>query len=438
MERESVFLANNFGLFANICYLCADNYQTGNNMNNFTFYSPTEFCFGRGREQEVGQLCLKYGARRVMIVYGGGSVVRSGLLDRVKAALDAEQLPYCELGGVRPNPTDPKVYEGLEMARQFQPDFMLAVGGGSVIDTAKTIAAGYYYEGDFWDFFVGKAKVGQCLPVGVVLTIPAAGSEGSGNAVITNERTLQKLGIKQPMLLRPKFAVMNPELTMTLPEWQTASGISDMMAHIMERYLTNTPDVQIGDRMAEGILLAIMEEAPKVIANPQDYDARANIMWCGTIAHNDTCSLGRQEDWNSHAMEHEISAEYDVTHDAGLAVIFPAFLRYMADVHPHKVAQLAMRVLGIMPQLPADADINDTRTWPLAEQQRVAREGALKLKAWFHDVLHMPVTFAQLGIPEPNLLLLNTRLHQNKGAVMPGYFPLDADVTMQIYRLALE
>ena len=406
-------------------------------MNNFTFYSPTEFCFGRGREQEVGTLCLKYGATRVMIIYGGGSAVRSGLLDRVKASLSAAALPYCEMGGVKPNPTDPKVREGLAMARDFKPDFLLAVGGGSVIDTTKSIAAGYYYEGDFWDFYAGITPVGQCLPVGVVLTIPAAGSEGSGNAVITNETTHQKLGIKQPMRLRPKFAIQNPELTMTLPEWQTASGITDMMAHILERYLTNTADVQIGDRMAEGILLALMEEAPKVIANPQDYEARANIMWCGTIAHNDTCSLGRQEDWNSHAMEHEISAEYDVTHGAGLAVIFPAFLQYMATAHPHKVAQLAMRVMGIVPQLPADANIADTTTWPLAEQQRVAMAGALALKTWLHDVLHMPVTFAQLGVPAPDLELLNTRLHRNKGAIMPGYMPLDADVTMAIYRLAL-
>lgn len=406
-------------------------------MNNFTFYSPTEFCFGKDRELEVGQLCQKYGAHRVMIVYGGGSVVRSGLLDRVKAALDAASLPYCELSGIKPNPTDPKVREGLQIAHEFQPDFLLAVGGGSVIDTTKSIAAGYYYEGDFWDFFIGKAKVGECLPVGVVLTIPAAGSEGSGNAVITNTVTLQKLGIKQPMRLRPKFAIQNPELTMTLPEWQTASGITDMMAHILERYLTNTPDVQIGDRMAEGILLALMEEAPKVIANPQDYQARANIMWCGTIAHNDTCSLGRQEDWNSHAMEHEISAEYDVTHGAGLAVIFPAFLLYMSKAHPYKVAQLAVRVLGVTPSLPVEADLNDTRTWPLEEQQRVAREGALRLKSWLHDVLHMPVSFSELGVPNPDLELLNTRLHRNKGAIMPGYLPLDADITMAIYRMAL-
>lgn len=406
-------------------------------MNNFTFYSPTEFCFGRDREQEVGQLCLKYGATRIMIVYGGGSVVRSGLLGRVKASLDEAALPYCELAGIKPNPTDPKVREGLALAKDFNPDFLLAVGGGSVIDTTKAIAAGYYYEGDFWDFFIGRAKVGNCLPVGVVLTIPAAGSEGSGNAVITNEQTLQKLGIKQPMLLRPKFAIQNPELTMTLPEWQTASGITDMMAHILERYLSNTPNVQIGDRMAEGMLLAIMEEAPKVIANPKDYEARANIMWCGTIAHNDTCSLGRQEDWNSHAMEHEISAEYDVTHGAGLAVIFPAFLQYMANVHPHKVAQLATRVLGIEPKLPVGSNINDIQSWPLEEQKRVAMEGAHALKTWLHDVLHMPVSFEQLGIPNPDLKLLNARLHKNKGAVMPGYMPLDAETTMAIYKLAL-
>lgn len=392
-------------------------------MNNFTFYSPTEFVFGKETESQVGELCVKYGAKRVMIVYGGGSVVRSGLLDKVKTALDSAGVVYCELAGVHPNPIDTKVYEGLELARDFQPDFLLPVGGGSAIDTAKAIAVGYYYEGDFWDYYIGKAKPATALPVGVVLTIPAAGSEGSGNTVITNTTTHVKSGLRMPMLLRPKFAIMNPELTMTLPEWQTASGISDMMAHILERYLSNTPDVQIGDRLAEGMLLAIMEEAEKVIANPQDYEARANIMWSGTIAHNDTCSLGRQEDWNSHAMEHEISAEYDVTHGAGLAVIFPAFLKYAADHNPGKVAQLAHRVLGVADSGDASAD---------------AHAGAKALKTWFHDVLHMPVTFAQLGIPEPNLELMNERLHKLKGTVMQGYMPLDAEATMEIYKLALK
>lgn len=390
-------------------------------MNNFTFYSPTEFVFGKGTEQQTGQLCKQYGASRVMIVYGGGSVVRSGLLDRVKASLAEVGVESCELSGVQPNPVDTKVYEGLELAKTFKPDFLLAVGGGSVIDTAKAIAAGYYYEGDFWDFFIGKAKPQNALPVGVVLTIPAAGSEGSGNAVITNTTTKVKNGLRMPMLLRPKFAVMNPELTMTLPEWQTASGISDMMAHILERYLSNTPDVQIGDRLAEAMLLAIMEVAPRVIANPNDYEARANIMWSGTIAHNDTCSLGRQEDWNSHAMEHEISAEYDVTHGAGLAVIFPAFLDYAADRNPGKIAQLAHRVLGV-------ADSGDAT--------KDAHEGAARLKTWLHDVLHMPVTFKQLGIENPDLELLNNRLHNLKGKVMQGYIQLTKEDTLAIYKLA--
>lgn len=371
---------------------------------------------------QAGSLCRKYGATRVMLVYGTGSVVRSGLLEKVEAQLTAEGLPYCKLGGVQPNPIDTKVYEGLEMAGEFKPDFMLAVGGGSVIDTAKAIAVGMCHDGDFWDLYIGKAKATAALPVGVVLTIPAAGSEGSGNTVITNVRTKVKAGLRLPMLLRPKFAVMNPELTMTLPAYQTAAGIVDMMAHILERYLSNTPDVQIGDRLAEGMLLAIMETAEKLMKDPSDYQARANIMWCGTIAHNDTCSLGRQEDWNSHAMEHEISAEYDVTHGAGLAVIFPAFLEYASEHNPGKVAQLAHRVLGVADSGSAQAD---------------ALEASKRLKAWFRDVLKMPVSFADLGIAEPDLELMNTRLHRLKGEVMPGYMPLDASATMEIYKLAL-
>lgn len=391
-------------------------------MNNFTFYSPTEFVFGKGTENEIGNLCTRYGASKVMIVYGGGSVVRSGLLERVKKSLAEAGISTCELSGVQPNPIDTKVREGLELAKNFQPDFMLPIGGGSTIDTAKAIAVGYYYEGDFWDFYIGKAKPSKALPIGVVLTIPAAGSEGSGNTVITHSQTHIKTGLRSPMLLRPKFAIMNPELTMTLPAWQTASGISDMMAHILERYLSNTPDVQIGDRLAEGMLLAIMEMAERVMKDPNDYEARANIMWSGTIAHNDTCSLGRQEDWFSHAMEHEISAEYDVTHGAGLAVIFPAFLQYAAKHNPHKVAQLAHRVLGI-------ADSGDM------EQDAMA--GALALKKWFKDVLNMPVTFSELGIPSPNLELLNTRLHNLKGQILRGYMELDAQATMEIYKLAV-
>lgn len=399
-------------------------------MNNFTFYSPTEFVFGKGTENQVGTLCKKYGASRILVVYGGQSAKKSGLLDRVLDSLKAEGMYVATLGGVRPNPTDPKVYEGIEIARKEQIDFLLAVGGGSVIDTAKAICCGVPYEGDFWDFFIQKAKIQSTLPVATVLTIPAAGSEGSGNAVITREATKQKLGIKQPMLLRPKFSIMNPELTYTLPAWQTASGIADMMAHIFERYLSNSEDVMTGDRIAEGALLAIMDAAGRVMKSPEDYGARANIMWCGTIAHNDTCSIGREEDWSSHAMEHEISAEYDVTHGAGLAVVFPAYMEYMAEHHPDKVAQLAIRVFEVKASTP------DVKFMSEEEKRTVALEGISRLRSFFRYTLRLPVTFGELGIPEPNIPLMVERLHRNKGQRFGCYYPITPEVSEKIYHLA--
>lgn len=389
-------------------------------MNNFTFHSPTEFVFGKGTEAQVGTLCKKYGARKVLVVYGGQSAKKSGLLDRVLDALKTEGLETVQLGGVKPNPTDPKVYEGINLARQEKVDFVLAVGGGSVIDTAKAICVGVPFDGDFWNFYIGKARAQQALPVGVVLTIPAAGSEGSGNSVITREATLQKLGIRYPGLLRPRFSVMNPELTFTLPEWQTASGIADMMAHILERYLSNTDDVMVGDRLCEGALMAIIDAAPRVMSKPDDYGARANIMWAGMIAHNDTCSCGREEDWSCHAMEHELSALYDVTHGAGLAVMFPAFLQYMAKHNPHKVAQLAERVFGVTE----------------GTQEERAMEGANRLRNFFHDVLQLPVTLADLGIANPDYDTLVRKLHENKGNPFGFYYKLTPEVTTEIYKMA--
>lgn len=290
-------------------------------MNNFMFYSPTEFVFGKETELQTGALVKKFHGTKALIVFGGGSVLRSGLLERVKESLDKEGIAHVEMGGVQPNPTDPKVYEGIGLGRREKVDFLLPVGGGSVIDTAKAIAAGIPYDGDFWDFFTGKAVPEKALRIGVVLTIPAAGSEGSGNSVITKTDGLKKLSLRTPEVLRPAFAVMNPELTYTLPAWQTASGITDMMAHIMERYFTNTADTEVTDRLCEGTLKAIIKEALTVIKEPENYGARANIMWAGTIAHNGICGVGCEEDWASHFMEHEVSALYDVTHGAGLAVI---------------------------------------------------------------------------------------------------------------------
>jgi alcohol dehydrogenase YqhD (iron-dependent ADH family) len=371
-------------------------------MNNFVFYSPTEFVFGKATEMQVGALARKHGARKVMIVYGGGSVVRSGLLDRVKQSLQEAGIEYCLMGGVQPNPVDTKVYEGIEFCRREQADMLLPVGGGSVIDTAKAIAAGVLYEGDFWDFYIGKAKVTKALKVAVVLTIPAAGSEGSGNTVITKLDGLQKLSLRVPEVLRPVFSIMNPELTYTLPPFQTACGVADMMAHIMERYFTNTQEVEIGDRLCEGTLMAIINEAPKVMRNPEDYGARANLMWAGMIAHNGTCGVGCEEDWASHFLEHEISAIYGVTHGAGLSVIFPAWMTWMVEHNVGKIAQYAVRVWGV----------------PESEDKKaVALEGIGKLKAFFSS-LGLPVTFKELGIENPDIDRLADSLHRNKGKLV--------------------
>lgn len=355
-----------------------------------------------------------------MIVYGGGSVVRSGLLNRIEQALKEAHIAYCLLGGVQPNPIDAKVYEGISLCRQEEVDMLLAVGGGSVIDTAKAIAAGALYDGDFWDFFAGKVQVEQALKVAVVLTIPAAGSEGSGNAVITKVDGLRKLGVRSPEHLRPVFAVMNPELTFTLPPYQTASGVADMMAHIMERYFTNTEEVEVSDRLCEGTLLAIVKEAKRVMVDPENYDARANLMWCGTMAHNGTCGVGRVEDWSSHALEHEISAIYDVTHGAGLAVVFPAWMTWMAEHHPHKIAQFANRVWGV-----AESD----------DLKAMAFEGIARLKAFFTSI-GLPVTFRELGIAQPDVDRLIESLRQNKGERLGEYVSLTMDDCREIYHLA--
>ena len=390
-------------------------------MNNFVFYSPTEFVFGRNTEQQVGALARKHGAHKVMIVYGGGSVVRSGLLDRVKQALQTAGITYCELGGIQPNPVDTKVYEGISLCRAEQADMMLAVGGGSVIDTAKAIAAGVPYNGDFWDFYIGKAQVTQALKVGVVLTIPAAGSEGSGNTVITKLDGLQKLSLRVPEHLRPVFSIMNPELTFTLPSYQTACGVADMMAHIMERYFTNTQEVEVADRMCEGVLKAIITEAPKAINHPTDYGARANLMWAGMVAHNGTCGVGCEEDWASHFLEHEISALYNVTHGAGLAVIFPAWMTWMTEHHVDKIAQYAIRVW--------DVPVSD-------DKKAVAMEGIRRLRDFFHS-LGLPLTFSELGVEQPDIDRLTESLHRNKGERVGNYVKLTRQDSREIFQLAL-
>lgn len=388
-------------------------------MENFTYCTPTKYVFGRDAESHAAEELKNINVGRVLVVYGGGSVIRSGLLARVISVLDNAGIFHRELGGIQPNPTDPKVREGIGMCRRDRIEGLLAVGGGSVIDTAKAIAAGVPYDGDFWDFWAGKSVITEALPVGVILTIPAAGSEGSGNSVITLLDGLHKISLRTDYWLRPKFALLNPELTFTLPPEQTAAGIADMMAHIFERYFSPTADVEITDRVSEGVLKAIIEEAPKVMADPCDYQARANIMWSGTLAHNGICGTGRKEDWASHAMEHEISAVYGVTHGAGLAVVMPAFMTFMASHAPAKGAQLARRVF----------DVVET------DDRKAALEGIERLKAFFAS-LGLPLTFSRLGIENPDVELLVRKLHENKGEIIGGYYPLGAKETAEIYNLA--
>ncbi|MCM1292186.1 MAG: iron-containing alcohol dehydrogenase [Bacteroides sp.] len=389
-------------------------------MDNFTYCTPTRYLFGRGVETQAGNQLKALGSTKTLVCYGGGHAVRSGLLDRVLQTLDQAGIEYLTLGGIQPNPTDPKVREGIEICRREGIDSLLAVGGGSVIDTAKAIAAGVPYEGDFWDFWAGRAVIEEALPVGVVLTIPAAGSEGSGNSVITLVDGMHKISLRTDFALRPKFALCNPELTMSLPPEQTAAGIADMMAHIFERYFSPTRDTQITDRVAEGVLMAIIEEAPKVMTNPDDYQARANIMWSGTLAHNGICGTGRVEDWVSHFMEHEISAVYGVTHGAGLAVVFPAWMTFMAEHAPQRGAQLARRVFGVEE----------------SDDRKAALEGIARLRKFFAS-LGLPLTFADLGIAEPNIDLLVRKLHEDKGEEFGGYYRLRSPQTTEIYKLML-
>lgn len=385
----------------------------------FTYQAPTRYVFAPDAEMRAGEELRALGLKKVLVVSGHSSAHRSGVMDRVTQSLDRSGIAWRELRGIDPNPTDLKVREGIEICRAENIDGLLAVGGGSVIDTAKAIAAGVPYDGDFWDFWAGKAVIEKALPVGVVLTIPAAGSEGSGNSVITLTDGMRKISLRTDYALRPKVAMLNPQLTFTLPPEQTAAGIADMMAHIMERYFSPTADVEVTDRVAEGVLRAIVAEAPKVMANPADYQARANIMWCGTLAHNGVCGTGRTEDWSSHAIEHELSALYGVAHGAGLAVVFPAYLTYVSGVLPAKVAQLGRRVFDV-----AEAD------------EKVAAAETVKRLREFFGSIGLPLTLGALGINNPDITQLTERLHRHKGKLIGAYVPLDASATAEIYRIA--
>ena len=395
-------------------------------MNNFNFYSPTFFAFGKDREQDVGALVKRFGAgsapggAKVLIHYGGGSVVRSGLLDRVKASLDAEGIPHIELGGVKPNPRSGLVYEGIELCRREGVNFILAVGGGSTIDSSKAIAAGVVYEGNFWDFYSGK-YIEKALPIGTILTIAAAGSEGSPDSVITNENGMFKRGATGDAI-RPRFSILNPALTQTLSPYQTACGITDIMAHLYERYLTNTKEVEVTDRLIEALLLTMIHEGPRVIENPDNYEARANIMWAGMMAHNNAVGVGRSQDWTSHDIEHELSALYDCAHCAGLAVTLPANFTYVMKHDVMRFAKVAVRVWGCQ----MDFD----------HPEVTAKAGIEALRRFFTSI-GMPKNFAELGAKEADIpKLVDSLCHGNgRQGSLSGFTTLNEEDCANIYRL---
>ena len=384
-------------------------------MENFTFYSPTEFVFGKETELQAGSLVRSFGGSKVLLHYGGGSAVRSGLIDRVKSSLDKEGISYIELPGVKPNPRSGLVYEGIDICKKNGVDFILAVGGGSAIDSSKAIAAGALYDGDFWDFYSGKAGISKALPVGTVLTIAAAGSEGSGDSVITKEEGMYKRGTGSEAL-RPKFSILNPELTTTLPAYQTACGITDIMAHLYERYLTNSKDVEVTDRLLEALLITMKNEGPKVIKDPSDYQARANIMWAGTMAHTNSCGVGRSQDWNSHNIEHELSALYDCAHGAGLAVTMPAVFKYEMSHDEARFEQAARRIWGV-----------DT-----------AQEGIEAFRNYLISI-GMPSTLGELGGKEEDIPVLVKNLCYGDGrtGTISGFVTLNEEDCTDIYKMML-
>ena len=390
-------------------------------MNNFRFWSPTEFVFGKNTVKNTAQLVKKYGGTKVLIHYGGQSAIKSGLLAEVENSLQNELIDYVKFGGAQPNPVDTLVYEGIELCRKENVNFILAVGGGSVIDSAKAIAAGVPYAGDFWNFFEGTVAVNRALPVATVLTIPAAGSEGSPNTVITKTEGMLKRGMGSPYL-RPVFSIMDPILTFTLPANQTAYGIADMIAHVMERYFTHTKGVEVTDRLCEAVLLSVIKEAPIVMQEPENYEARANIMWAGTIAHNGICGVGREEDWATHRLEHELSALYGVAHGAGLAVMFPAWMQYVYTSGIDRFVQFATRVWGI----------ENT-----GDKKDVALKGIKALKDFFSSI-GLPVNFEELGAKASDIDKLIETLNVGFEGSLGNFVKLDATDCRKIYEIAAQ
>lgn len=351
-------------------------------MNGFKYYTPTKVVFGENTESQTGKLVKEFGGKKILIHYGGGSVIRSGLMDRVKASLDAEGLEYVILGGAVPNPRLSLVYEGIELCKKENVDFLLAVGGGSAIDSAKAIGYGVYNGGDVWDFYDYKRVAKGCLPLGVVLTLSATGSEMSDSSVITKEEGLVKRGYSSDYG-RPKFAVMNPELTKTLPDYQTACGVTDICMHTMERYFVNGDTLDITDSLAEGLLRTVMANGRILAKDPSNSKARAEVMWAGSLAHNGLTGCGTDGgDWMPHKIEHELGGLYDVAHGAGLAAVWGSWARYVYKDCMPRFKKFAINVMGVAEE---------------GTDEEIILKGIEAVQDWYRDI-KMPTNIRELGV----------------------------------------
>jgi len=392
-------------------------------MKDFNFYAPTRIVFGRNAEEQLPQLIQQYGGTKVLVHYGGGSARRSGLLDKVEKMLGDAGIAYVELGGVVPNPLLSKVEEGIALCRREQVDFILAVGGGSVIDSAKAIGYGVGYDGDVWDFWEGISVPKSCLPIGVMLTIPAAGSEMSSSAVITKDEGLVKRGINSD-LCRCRFAIMNPERTFTLPPYQTAAGATDIMMHTMERYFSKHEDMTLTDAISEALLRTVKDAAYVVMQQPDDYRYRAQIMWASSLAHNDLTECGTEKDFATHKMEHELSALFGVTHGAGLAAMWPSWARYVMDRHVSRFVQFAVNVMGVT---------ND-----FSNPRATAMKGIEAIERFYHDI-GMPTSIPELiGRPatDEEIATMVRKCSRDGKLKLGAMEVLDSHDMEQIYRMA--
>ena len=394
-------------------------------MFGFTYYTPTKVVFGKDTEQQVGKLVAEFGGKRVLIHYGGKSAVKSGLIDRVKAALDAEGIFHVELGGVVPNPHLGKVREGIELAKENNIDFLLAVGGGSVIDSSKAIAYALADpENDVWELFEAKRPAKGCFPVGSVLTIAAAGSEMSNSCVITNELTAEKRSYNDD-IARPRFAVMNPDLTKTLPDYQTESGCADIMMHTMERYFTQGGNMELTDEIAEGLLRTVMKYAEILHKDPENYEARAEVMWASSLAHNNLTGCGNDGgDFATHMLEHEMGGMFDVTHGAGLAAIWPSWARYVYKECMPRFVRYAIKVMGVKDEGQGD--------------EAIALEGIHQMEEFYHRI-GMPINMRELGITptDEQIIAMAESCERACGGKKGSAKVLYVQDMIEIYRMAL-